>query len=152
MLIYSENPSAGFNYEILDKYEAGIVLTGAEVKSIKTNGLSLKSSYVKIMSSEEVYLLNSHISKYKPASNTQQNYDPERSRKLLLNKREINKLIGKVQDKGLTIVPLKVYANGRNIKIEIALARGKKLYDKRDDMKKKEEKRRAERAVKLGEY
>ncbi len=152
MLIYSENPSASFNYEILDKLEAGIVLTGAEVKSIKTNGLSLKSSYVKIMSNEEVFLLNSHISKYKPASNSQQNYDPERSRKLLLKKREINKLIGKIRNKGLTIIPLKVYLNGKLIKIEIALARGKKLYDKREDMKKKEEKRKAERAVKLGEY
>ncbi len=152
MLIYCENSAANFNYEILDKYEAGIVLTGPEVKSIKTHGISLKSSYVKIMGNEEVYLLNSHISKYKPASNVQQFYDPEQSRKLLLNKKEINKLIGKVRDKGLTIIPLKVYLNGRKIKVEIALARGKKLYDKRDDMKKKEEKRRAQRAVKLGEY
>lgn len=140
MLIYTENPSASFNYEILDKYEAGIVLTGPEVKSIKTHGISLKAAYVKIMGNEEVYLLNSHISKYKPAFSVQQFYDPERSRKLLLNKKEINKLIGKVRDKGLTIVPLKVYASGRKIKIEIALARGKKLYDKRDDMKKKKKK------------
>lgn len=152
MPTYSENPTANFNYEILDKYEAGIVLTGPEVKSIKTHGLSLKAAFVKIMNSGEVYLLNSHISKYKPAVNVQQHYDPERSRKLLLNKREINKLIGKVQDKGLTIIPLKVYSKNRNIKIEIALARGKKLFDKREDMKKKEEKRRAERAVKFGEY
>jgi len=152
MLIYCENSAAGFNYEILDKYEAGIVLTGPEVKSIKTHGISLKAAYVKILGNEEVYLLNSHISKYKPANSAQQFYDPERSRKLLLNKREINKLIGKVRDKGLTIIPLKVYLNNRKIKIEIALARGKKLFDKRDDMKKKEEVRRAQRAVKLGEY
>lgn len=152
MPIYCENSAAGFNYEILDKYEAGIVLTGPEVKSIKTHGISLKAAYVKIMGNEEVYLLNSHVSKYKPANSMQQFYDPERSRKLLLNKREINKLIGKVRDKGLTIIPLKVYSSQRKIKIEIALARGKKLYDKRDDMKKKEETRRAERAVKLGEY
>lgn len=152
MLIYSENPAAHFNYEILDKYEAGIVLTGPEVKSIRNNGISLKAAYVKILGNNEVYLLNAHISKYKPAFSMQQTYDPERSRKLLLNKKEIDKLNGKTREKGLTIVPLKIYLEGRNIKVEIALARGKKLYDKRDDMKKKEEKRRAERAVKLGEY
>lgn len=152
MPVYSENSIANFNYEILDKYEAGIVLNGPEVKSIKTHGISLKAAYVKIMNSGEVYLLNSHISKYKPAFSIQQHYDPERSRKLLLNKKEINKLAGKIQNKGLTIIPLKVYSKNRNIKIEIALARGKKLFDKREDMKNKETKRRAERAVKFGEY
>lgn len=152
MLIYTENPSANFNYDILDKYEAGIVLTGPEVKSIKTNGISLKAAYVKILGNNEVYLLNSHISKYKPAVNVQQKYDPERSRKLLLNKKEINKLNGKVKDAGLTIVPIKVYAKGRKVKIEIALARGKKLYDKRADIKEKEQKRTAQRAMKFGDY
>ena len=127
MLIFSENPGANFNYELLDKYEAGIVLDGPEVKSIRKNGLSLKAAYVRIMGNNEVYLLNSHIAKYKPAYNVQQHYDPERSRKLLLNKKEINKLSGKVKDAGLTIVPTKVYLKGRVIKIEIALARGKKL-------------------------
>ncbi len=153
MIIYSENTSANFNYEILTKYEAGIVLTGPEVKSIKDNGVSLKSAYVKIMNNHEVYLLNAHISKYKPAFSAQQNYDPERSRKLLLNKKEINKLLGRIEQKGLTIVPVKVYANDKNkIKIEIALARGKKLYDKKRDMKEREEKQKASRAMKFGIY
>lgn len=152
MKIYSENTTANFNYEILTKYEAGIVLTGPEVKSIKESGISLKASFVKIMNNKEVYLLNSHISKYKPAFSAQQNYDPERSRKLLLNKKEINKLLGRIEQKGLTIIPTKVYSNDKKIKIEIALARGKKLYDKKKDMKEKEEKQKANRAMKFGIY
>ena len=138
MIIYSENPKANFDYEIVDKYEAGIQLSGPEVKSIKTNGISLKSAYVRIMGSGSIFLINSHISKYKPAFSAQQNYDPERSRKLLLHNKEIIKLFSKVKEKGLTIIPLKVYLKGKYIKVEIGLAKGKKLYDKRESIKKRD--------------
>ena len=138
MVIYSENPKANFDYEILDKYEAGIKLSGPEVKSIKTNGMSLKSAYVKIMKNGEIHLINAHVSKYKPAFSAQNDYDPEQTRHLLLHKREINKLFSKVKERGLTIVPLKVYAKDKFIKVEIGLAKGKKLYDKRESIKRRD--------------
>ena len=146
-LIYSENPKASFDYEILDKYEAGMELTGPEAKSIKTNGISLKAAYVRIMSDGSVLLINSHISKYKPAFSAQMHYDPERSRNLLLHKREVVKLFGKVKERGLTIIPLKVYLKGKFIKIEIGLAKGKKLYDKRESIKKRDVERDMKREL-----
>ena len=147
MIIYSENPRASFDYEILDRYEAGIKLTGPEVKSIKTNGMSLKSAYVRIMNNGDVCLINAHIPKYKPAFSAQINYDPEQTRKLLLHKKEINKLLPKVKEKGLTIIPLKVYQKGKFIKVEIGLAKSKKLYDKRESIKKKDIERDMKREI-----
>jgi len=147
VVIYSENPKANFDYEILDKYEAGIRLSGPEVKSIKTNGMSLKSGYVKILNNGEIYLINAHIPRYKPAFSAQIDYDPEKTRQLLLHKKEINKLFSKVKERGLTIVPLKVYLKNKFIKVEIGLAKGKKLYDKRESIKKREMDRSMRREI-----
>lgn len=151
MIIYSENPKANFDYEILDKYEAGMRLSGPEVKSIKTNGMSLKSAYVKILNNGNVHLINAHIPRYKPAFSAQINYDPEQSRQLLLHKKEVTKLFSKVKERGLTIVPLRVYLKNKFVKIEIGLARGKKLYDKRESIKKRDVERNIKRELK-GKY
>lgn len=150
-IIYALNPSAHFDYEILDKYEAGIVLTGPEVKSIRDNRATLKAAYVRIMNGSEVVLLNCNISKYKPSFISQQNYDPERSRRLLLHKSEIRKLYSKVKEKGLTLIPLRIYGTKRMIKIEIALAKGKQQHDKREATKNREVARSISRAMK-GDY
>lgn len=146
MSILATNKSASFDYELLDKYEAGLVLTGAEVKSIKTGHISLKGSFV-TLHSEELYLTNANISPY-PFAKSSAAYEPTRSRKLLVRKIEIRHLIGKLQVKGLTLVPLRVYTKKRLIKLEFALAKGKKAYDKRKDISKKESKRKIERALK----
>lgn len=146
MSILATNKSASFDYELLDKYEAGLVLTGAEVKSIKTGHISLKGSFV-TLHGEELYLTNANISPY-PFAKSSAAYEPTRSRKLLVRKIEIRHLIGKLQVKGLTLVPLRVYTKKRLIKLEFALAKGKKAYDKRKDISKKESKRKIERALK----
>jgi len=146
MSILATNKSASFDYELLDKYEAGLVLTGAEVKSIKTGHISLKGSFV-TLHGEELYLTNANISPY-PFAKSSAAYEPTRSRKLLVRKIEIRHLIGKLQVKGLTLVPLRVYTKKRLIKLEFALAKGKKAYDKRKDISKKESKRKIERAIK----
>lgn len=131
------NKRAMFDYEILEKFEAGIVLTGAEVKSVKNRHISLKGSYV-TFKNNEAYLLNAHISPYQKAGKIAV-YDPTKTRKLLLNKSELKRLIGKLTEKGLTIVPLKVYTTRRGrIKVEIGLGRGKKQYEKRELIKKRE--------------
>jgi len=135
MTAYSTNKKAYFDYEILEKYEAGLVLTGSEVKSIRKGSVSLKSAYVTFHGNNAL-LTNVHIPKY-PYS-TLKNYDPERSRKLLLKIKEINYLRGKSQEKGLTIVPLSLYNKGRHVKLEIAVVRGKKKFDKRESIKKRE--------------
>jgi SsrA-binding protein len=140
------NKRALFDYDILEKFEAGIVLTGAEVKSVKNGHISLKGAYV-TFKNNEAYLLNAHISPYQKAGFAQRStaegkitgYDPTRTRKLLLNKSELKRLIGKLSEKGLTIVPLKVYTTRRGrLKVEIGLGRGKKLYEKRELIKKRE--------------
>ncbi|MFH1838104.1 MAG: SsrA-binding protein SmpB, partial [Candidatus Kuenenbacteria bacterium] len=151
------------NYQILETYEAGIILTGPEVKSVKKGQINLKGSYITLDSKMPekplsnifskssipfVWLTNCHISPYAPASNVQKNYKPTYSRKLLLNKKEINFLIGKLKTPGLTLLPLKVYTKGKIIKLEIGLAKGKKKYDKREDIKKREVKRKIQRAMK----
>ncbi|HPN55200.1 MAG TPA: SsrA-binding protein SmpB [Candidatus Moranbacteria bacterium] len=146
MSILAINKRASFDYELQDKYEAGLVLTGAEVKSIKTGHISLKGSFV-TMHGEELYLTNANIPPYPFAKNSAA-YDPTRSRKLLVRKSEIRHLIGKLQVKGLTLVPLRVYTKKRLIKLEFALAKGKKAHDKRQDIAKKESKRKIERALK----
>ncbi|MEK7166808.1 MAG: SsrA-binding protein [Patescibacteria group bacterium] len=163
MPIITTNKYAYHNYQILKTYEAGIVLTGPEVKSIKKGQINLKASYVsldfkipekvfsRIISKSSlplVWLINCHISAYKPAFNVQKNYQPTQSRRLLLNKKEINSLIGKLKTPGLTLLPLKVYTKGKIIKLEIGLGKGKKKYDKREDIKKRETKRKIQRAMK----
>ncbi len=143
--IISKNKKAYFDYEILEKLEAGIILSGHEVKSTKTGHINLKGSYVTI-SNNEAHLLNSHIAPYRFAD--LKDYNPTRTRKLLLHRKEINHLIGKSQTKGISLVPLRVYIKNNFIKIEIGIARGKKKYDKREDIKKKEAKRNIQRALK----
>src|SRR3990167_9911381 len=125
---YANNPKAHFDYEILETIEAGIVLDGHEVKSIKTGKVSIKSSYVKILNGE-AFLIGAAISPYQPA-NTPKDYDPQRSRKLLLSKKEISTLTGTSQAHGLTLVPLKIYDKKGRLKLLVGIARGKKKYDK----------------------
>jgi SsrA-binding protein len=145
MKILSTNKKAFFDYEIIESLEAGIVLLGTEVKSAKEGKINLKDSFVKIMNGE-AYLLNCHISPYSHGNIA--NHDPTRTRKLLLHKRELNKLIGKSKERGLTLVPLKMYLKGNKIKVEIALAKGKKIYDKRESIKKKDMTREIKRELK----
>lgn len=152
MKIIAKNKRAAFDYNILEKFEAGIVLTGAEVKSIKQGNISLKGSYVTISmtgpdNKPEAWLINAHISPYKPAG-IQLGYDPEKSRKLLLHKKEIDYLIGKQKEGGLTIIPLLVYTKKGRIKIEVGLGRGKKKYEKREAIRKREDERKMRRALK----
>ncbi|MBZ4644188.1 MAG: SsrA-binding protein [Deferribacteres bacterium] len=135
MKILAQNKKALHDYEIIEKIEAGIVLQGTEVKSCKSGKVNLRDAFVKVKDGE-AFLLNAHISHYEQGNIS--NHEPTRTRKLLLHKREINKLIGKSQEKGLTIVPLKFYLNKNLIKVEIALARGKKSHDKRNDIKEKD--------------
>lgn len=144
--ILSDNRQARFLYEILDTYEAGIELKGTEVKSIREGKVNLRDGYVLIRNGE-AWLINVHISPYNRASNYF-NHDPRRTRKLLLHKREIRKLIGKVEQQGLTLVPLKMYLKGSWVKVEIALARGKKLHDKREDERRRQDRRDIERMMK----
>lgn len=145
MAEYASNPKAGFDYEILETIEAGIVLEGHEVKSIKTSKASIKGSYVKIWSNEP-FLIGATISPYQPA-NTPKNYDPQRSRKLLLSKKEISKLIGLSQSQGLTLIPLKFYGKKGLVKLLVGIARGKKKYDKRETIKKKDIARAKQRGI-----
>ncbi len=145
--IISENRKARFNYHIVESYEAGIVLTGAEIKSIRAGGISLQESYVRPQNGE-LLLLGAHIKPYSHSANAE--YDPVRPRKLLMHKGEIVKLQSKVEQKGLTIVPLKVYLKSGRAKIEIGLAKGKSAPDKREDIKGKEAKRDMARALKEG--
>ena len=121
---------------IFDKFEAGIALLGTEIKSIRRNGANLKDSYIKITDNLEAYLINCHISPYEFGNIF--NHEPRRERKLLLNKKEILKILNKVKQEKYTIVPTQMYFSSRWVKLEIALAKGKKLYDKRDALKKKD--------------
>ncbi len=143
--IITTNRKAWHEYHIFDKYDAGMVLTGTEIKSIRKGAINLKDSFVKI-EDLEVYLYNCHISPYEQGN--RYNHEEKRVRKLLLNKSEINKLIGKIKKDGYSIVPLEVYLDKGFAKIEIALAKGKKLFDKRDALAKKAQNRDIERSVK----
>lgn len=145
MSIIASNKRATFDYELLDRYEAGLMLTGAEVKSAKMGHMSLKGSFV-TMHGGELYLTNASISPYKFAGSSEK-YDPTRSRKLLVHKSEINSLAGKMHIKGLTLVPVRVYTKRRLIKLEFAIGRGKKAFDKRQDIAKKEAKRYIDRKL-----
>jgi len=144
--LISKNRQAFFLYEILETYEAGISLLGTEVKSIRAGKVNLKDGYIFIRN-HEALLTNVHISPYQ-ASGNYFNHDPLRTRKLLLHKKEITKLIGKTQEKGLTLVPIKMYFKGSKIKIEIGLGRGKKLHDKRETVKRRDDQRDISRAMK----
>jgi SsrA-binding protein len=138
MTIITKNKQAYHDYEILETFEVGVILSGPEVKSVKLGQIDLKAGYVTIDKNQTPYLINVHIAPYAPAQAVQISYNPTRSRELLLHKKEIKSLTGKLQIRGLTILPLKVYTKGSLIKIEIGLARGKKKYDKRETIKKKE--------------
>ena len=138
------NRQASFRYNLLEKWEAGIQLQGSEVKSLREGGVQLKDSYAELRDGE-VWLQNMHIAPYKPAA--RENHDPERPRKLLMHRREIERLIGKTAERGLTLVPTRVYFKGPRAKVELALARGKDLKDKRRSIKDREQKREIERAL-----
>ncbi|MBU4082737.1 SsrA-binding protein SmpB [Patescibacteria group bacterium] len=142
------NPRARYDYEILDTYEAGVVLIGQEVKAIKKGSVSLKGAYVAIRNNE-AWLINAQVSPYQP-KNTPADYDSTRSRKLLLHKREIKELIGKTKQKGLTLTPIRVYTKQNQIKLEFGLGRGKRKSDKREKIKKRETQRKINRALKGG--
>jgi len=138
------NRQAGFRYELLDKYEAGMVLLGSEVKSLRDGNANIQDAYV-MHHKGELTLLNSHISHYPPAN--RMNHEPLRARKLLLHAHELEHLIGKLKERGLTLIPTQVYFKNGRAKIQICLARGKKMIDKREDIKRKTQKREIERAI-----
>ena len=144
--LVANNKKAYFDYFIEDKWEAGIALYGTEVKSIRMGKASIKESYIKIENGE-VFIYNMHISPYEKGNIF--NKDPLRVKKLLMHRREIAKISGKIAEKGYTLVPLKVYLKGSLIKVEIGLAKGKKLYDKRADLAKKDQTREAQRDFKV---
>jgi len=139
------NRKAYHDYEILDIYEAGICLKGTEVKSLRNNQANLKDSLARV-EKNELFLFNCHISQY-PNGNIQ-NHEPTRIRKLLLRREEISRLIGKTQEKGLTLIPLRLYFKKGKVKVELGLAKGKKLYDKRAVIKKREQEKEIRRAMK----
>ncbi len=139
MRIIAKNKKAHYNYEILERIEAGISLLGTEVKSIRDGKISLKESYAEIKGGE-VFLINCHISPYEPASRF--NHDPRRERKLLLHHREIKRLIGKIKEKGLTLIPTKVFFNDKGkVKVEVSLGKGKRAYEKREAIRERDRKR-----------
>lgn len=147
--LIANNKKAYHDFFILDTYEAGIALHGTEVKSLRMGKCSIKESFIRIENGE-VFIYGMHISPYEKGNIF--NKDPLRVKKLLLHKAEINKLLGKIKEKGMSVVPLKVYLKGSLVKVEIGLAKGKKLYDKRDDIAKKDQKREAERDFKVRNF
>ncbi|HHJ06517.1 MAG TPA: SsrA-binding protein SmpB [Anaerolineae bacterium] len=142
--IISKNRKAYHDYLILDTYEAGIALTGSEIKSIRANQVSLRDGYALIRDGE-VWLENVHIAPYNQAN--RENHEPRRSRKLLLHRREINRLTGKLREKGLTLIPLSMYLKNSRAKVELGLAKGKRQYDKRVALKEKEARRQIDRSM-----
>lgn len=147
--LIANNKKAYHDYFILETYEAGISLAGTEVKSMRMGKCSIKESFIRIENGE-VFVYGMHISPYEKGNIF--NKDPLRVRKLLLHRQEINKLLGKMKEKGMTLVPLKVYLKGSLVKVEIGLAKGKKLYDKRADIAKKEQAREAQRDFKIRNF
>jgi SsrA-binding protein len=138
------NRQASYRFDLLDRLETGIVLEGTEVKSLRNGAVVLKDGYAQVRDGE-LWLYNVHIPPYGPAS--RDNHEPERPRKLLAHKREIDRLTGKIQERGLTLVPTRIYFSGPRAKVEIALARGKDRFDKRDSIKAREQRRDVERAL-----
>src|ERR1051325_3122430 len=143
--LIASNKKAYHDYFVLQKFEAGLELSGTEVKSLRDGKANLKDSYV-LFKGDEAFLFGAHISPY--THGNRENHDPERTRKLLLHRREIDKLEGQIVEKGLTIVPLRLYFKGGKVKVEIAVVRGKKLYDKRESEKRRQLDREAEAAMK----
>ena len=138
------NRQASFRYNLLERFECGIVLTGTEVKSLREGNAQLKDAYA-VIRDGEVWLLGMYIAPYGPAS--RENHDPERPRKLLLHRNEIDRLIGRTRERGLTLVPTRVYFSGSRAKVELALARGKDVYDKREAIRKRETAREVQREL-----
>lgn len=142
--IIATNRKARHDYLIEDSYEAGLVLMGSEIKSIRAGQVNLRDSYASFRDGE-LWLVNAHITPYQHSS--YQNHEPRRERKLLLHRRELNRLVGKLQEKGLTLVPLKLYLKDSRAKIELGIARGKKSYDKRQTLRERQDQRQIDRAV-----
>ena len=147
--LVTNNKKAYHDFFILDTYEAGIALHGTEVKSLRMGKCSIKESFIRIEDGE-VFIYGMHVSPYEKGNIF--NKDPLRVKKLLLHKSEINKLLGKIKEKGMSVVPLKVYFKGSLVKVEIGLAKGKKLYDKREDIAKKDQQREAQRDFKVRNF
>ncbi len=149
MKLIANNKKAYHDYFILETYEAGIALHGTEVKSLRMGKCSIKEAFIRV-ENEEVFIYGMHISPYEKGNIF--NKDPLRVRKLLLHKYEIRKLLGKTKEKGMTLVPLKVYLKDSLVKVEIGLAKGKKLYDKRQDIAKKDQQKEAQRDFKVRNF
>ncbi|MBL8106923.1 MAG: SsrA-binding protein [Anaerolineales bacterium] len=145
--IVANNRKAGFEYFLLEKFEAGLVLQGSEIKSIRAGQMSIQESYVDIENGEQAWLVEAHIAPYEQANRN--NHEPKRKRKLLLHKKQIRELWNNVRIKGMTVVPTRVYLKNGRAKIEIALAKGKKAYDKRATIAKRDEARSAERQTRV---
>lgn len=143
--LIAKNPTAYHNYTIQNTIEAGIVLTGTEIKSIRNGKVNIKDTYINIKNGE-VFIYGMHISPYEFGNIY--NKDPLRTRKLLLNKNEINKLFGQIQTKGISLIPIKMYFKGNKVKLEIGIGKGKKLFDKREDIAKKDAEMKIKRALK----
>ena len=143
--VVATNRKAFHEYFISDTFEAGVALVGSEIKSIRAGRVSLQDGYV-AFENGEAWLVNVHIAQYDPAS--RQNHDPKRRRKLLLHRREIDRLAGKVQEKGFTVIPTRLYLKDGRAKVEIGLAKGKRLYDKREAIAKRDSQRQVDRALK----
>lgn len=138
------NKRANFDYDLLEKFEAGLALTGTEIKSIRANHVSLQQAYVQARG-DELWLLEANIAQY--VHGNRDNHEPKRPRKLLLHRREINRILTNLAQKGLTVVPTRLYLKNGRAKVEIALARGKRKFDKRDDIAKRDADRQVERAL-----
>jgi SsrA-binding protein len=145
--VIATNRKAGFEYFLLEKFEAGLVLNGSEIKSIRAGQISIQESYVDIEGGEQAWLVEAHIAPYEQANRF--NHDPKRKRKLLLHKKQIRELWNNIRIKGMTVVPTRVYLKDGRAKIEIALAKGKKAYDKRAVIAKRDEARSAEREARI---
>lgn len=143
--VLATNRKAYHDYHIEETHEAGVVLTGTEIKSVRAGSVNLRDSYAQVRNGE-MWLMNVHIAPYEPAS--RQNVDPYRDRKMLMHRKEILRLFGRVQEKGLTLIPLRMYLKKNKAKVEIGLARGKKQYDKREAIAKRDSAREIDRAVK----
>ncbi|HOB89767.1 MAG TPA: SsrA-binding protein SmpB [Candidatus Colwellbacteria bacterium] len=146
MAVYVQNRSANFEYDILEKFEAGLALLGSEVKSLRSGKASISGAYATVKGNE-AFLIGAEISPYQP-KNTPKNYDPGRTRQLLLTREEIKELTGKIRKTGLTLVPIRIYSKGRTVKLELGLGRKKKKFDKREAIKRRETSREIERSLK----
>ena len=146
--IIATNRKASFEYFLMEKFEAGLVLQGSEIKSIRAGQISIQESFVDVPNEQEAWLVESHIAQYAQAG-THFNHEPKRRRRLLLHKKQIREIWNEVRIKGMTVVPISVYLKGGRAKIEIALAKGKKAYDKRATIAKRDEARSSERALRI---